>query len=116
VGLQLLHRTNGYALVACLAAAALAARRAPVLGRTLRVALALGLLQIAVGAANVRLRLPVEVTGVHSALATSLVLALTLAARTAWQGREAAAQRGEAERSAGSREAGREAERSARPG
>jgi cytochrome c oxidase assembly protein subunit 15 len=86
VGLQLLHRTNAYAFVACLAAAAFAARGAPPLARTLRLALALAVLQVAVGVANVLLRLPVEVTGLHSALATGLVLALTGAARTAWLG------------------------------
>ncbi len=87
VGLQLLHRTNGYALVAGLATAAIAARGAPAVGRAVRLALGLGVLQVAVGAANVLLRLPIEVTGLHSALATGLVLSLTWAARAAWLGK-----------------------------
>jgi heme A synthase len=87
VGLHLLHRTNGYALVAALAAAALAARGAPALSRAALLALALGAAQIAVGAANVLLRRPVEVTGLHSALATALVLSLTWAGREAWLAR-----------------------------
>jgi cytochrome c oxidase assembly protein subunit 15 len=83
VGLHLLHRANGYALVLCLAAAALAGRRAPVLRRVTRLALLLGLAQIAVGVANVLLELRVEVTALHSALAAGLVLTLTWAVREA---------------------------------
>jgi cytochrome c oxidase assembly protein subunit 15 len=86
VGLHLLHRANGYALVLCLAAAALAARLAPALRGPTRAALLLGLAQIAVGVANVLLALRVEVTGLHSALAAALVLTLTWAAREAWLG------------------------------
>jgi cytochrome c oxidase assembly protein subunit 15 len=84
VGLHLLHRANGYALVACLAAAAFAARRAPDLRPAALLALALGAAQVAVGAANVLLELPVEVTGLHSALAAGLVLCVTWAAREVW--------------------------------
>jgi len=87
VGLQLLHRMNGYALVACLALAALAARGAPTLRRAAHLALGLGAAQVAVGVANVLLRLPVEVTALHSALAAGLVLAVAWAAREAWLGR-----------------------------
>ena len=87
VGLQLLHRTNGYALALCLAAAAFAARRAPALRGPTRLALLLVLAQLAVGVANVLLALRVEVTGLHSALAAALVLALAWAAREAWLGR-----------------------------
>jgi heme A synthase len=42
---------------------------------------ALVLAQIAVGAANVLLRVPVEITGLHSALAAAIVLATALAVR-----------------------------------
>lgn len=89
LGLQLLHRANGYALVLCLAAAAWAARRAPALRTATRVALLLGASQLAVGAANVLLALRLEVTGLHSALAAALVLTLTWCAREAWLGRPA---------------------------
>ena len=91
VGLQLLHRANGYALVASLAAAAVAARRAPALRRATRLALLLGLAQVGVGVANVLLALPVEVTGLHSALAAGLVLSLTWAGREVWLARPAPA-------------------------
>jgi heme A synthase len=39
------------------------------------------LAQIAVGAANVLLRVPVEITGLHSALAAAIVLLTALALR-----------------------------------
>jgi len=91
VGLQLLHRVNGYALVASLAAAAFAARSAPALRRATRLALLLGVAQLAVGVANVLLALPLEVTGLHSALAAGLVLSLTWAGREVWLARPAPA-------------------------
>ncbi len=81
VGIHLLHRMNGYALLAVLAATALASRGTPQLRRLTGLALALGLVQILVGVANVLLGLPVEVTGLHSAVATALVLTLSLALR-----------------------------------
>jgi cytochrome c oxidase assembly protein subunit 15 len=77
VGLHLAHRWNAYLLAAALAGAALAARGTPRVGRLAILALALALAQTAVGVANVRLGLPVEVTGLHSALAAVLVLTLT---------------------------------------
>lgn len=73
VGLHLLHRLNGYALCAALAATALCARQTR-LAKLAQLALALGLAQIAVGVANVLLEIPVEVTALHSALAAALVL------------------------------------------
>jgi cytochrome c oxidase assembly protein subunit 15 len=79
VGLHLLHRTNGYALGGVLLAAAVATRGAGRAGRALRIAAGLGLAQIVVGVLNVRLALPVEVTGLHSALAAALVLSLAAA-------------------------------------
>jgi len=80
VGLQLLHRINGAALVLGLGAATWIAWRArsPVWS-ALALASALGITQIGVGAANVLLSLPVEVTGAHSALAAALVLGAGLA-------------------------------------
>jgi len=45
----------------------------------LALAAGLGLAQIVVGVLNVRLGLPVEVTGLHSALAAALVLSLAAA-------------------------------------
>lgn len=77
VGLHLAHRWNAYLFAAALAGAALAARGTPRLGRLAGLALALAFAQIAAGVANVRLGLPVEVTGLHSGLAALLVLTLT---------------------------------------
>jgi cytochrome c oxidase assembly protein subunit 15 len=81
VGLHLLHRYNGYLLLAALALAAGASRRDARLRTPAFAALALGILQVGVGIANVSFGLPVEVTGLHSALATALAAALTLALR-----------------------------------
>jgi heme A synthase len=84
VGLHLLHRSNGYLLGVLLVGAALAARGQGALGRSLALAAALGAAQIVVGVLNVRLGLPVEVTGLHSALAAALVLSLAAAGARAY--------------------------------
>jgi cytochrome c oxidase assembly protein subunit 15 len=82
VGLHLLHRLNGYALLAALlGAAALAWRAGGRLGRVTALAAALGVAQVGVGIANVLLAIPVEVTGLHSALAAALVLTVSVALR-----------------------------------
>lgn len=88
VGLHLAHRMNGYALVTSLAAAAGASFRDPELRRWTVLALAIGLCEALVGIANVQLGIPVEVTGLHSALAAALALTLALAVRNLF-GREA---------------------------
>ena len=81
VGLHLLHRSNGYALLSVLAlSAALSARNAGLRRWTL-LALGLGVCEALVGISNVLLGIPVEITGLHSALAAALVLTLTLAVR-----------------------------------
>ncbi|MDH3519890.1 MAG: COX15/CtaA family protein [Myxococcales bacterium] len=81
VGLHLMHRTNAYLLLGSLAAsAALSWRTRPLRPWTL-LACALGFAQLAVGVANVRLGIPVDVTGLHTGLATLLALTLARAAR-----------------------------------
>ena len=74
VGLHVVHRLNALALLAAVAALAWLTRRSARLGRLARASVYVALLQIAVGVLNVMLRLPVEVTGLHSALAAALVL------------------------------------------
>jgi len=81
VGLHLLHRLNGYALIAAFAWAFLAARSDAGLRRFLTFLLTIGIAQILVGIANVLLGLPQEITGLHTALAAALVLTLTLVVR-----------------------------------
>jgi len=81
LGLHLLHRFNGYALVAVLVGSAAANRRDPSLRRWTSLALALALCEVLVGIANVRLGVPVWVTGLHTGLAAALVLTTTLALR-----------------------------------
>jgi heme A synthase len=92
-GLQVIHRLNAYLLVSLVAASlALARRRAsPHLARLLAIALCIVLAQTAVGVANVLLRLPVEVTGAHSALAAALCLVVGLGVHDAFGGRGRAA-------------------------
>ncbi len=90
VGLHLLHRYNGYALLAALGAAAFASRADARLRRVTLAALGLGVAQVGVGIANVVLGLPVEITALHSGLATALALTLAFALReVALSGRSA---------------------------
>ena len=87
VALHLLHRTNGYLVLAALLGAVLATRGQPGIAGPARAALALALAQVAVGVANVLLALPVEITGLHSALAAALVLSLGVGLSAAHAGR-----------------------------
>ncbi|MEX2206545.1 MAG: COX15/CtaA family protein [Myxococcota bacterium] len=81
VGLHVVHRLNAYALCFAFGAFALAARGTARIGRLAVVAFGIVLLQIAVGVANVLLRLPIEVTALHSALATALAITTALVVR-----------------------------------
>ena len=85
IGLQVIHRFNAYLLTLLIAVAALLARTEHNLGllRWLGVAAGVVVLQVGVGVANVLLRLPVEVTGTHSALAALLCLLLGLSVHDA---------------------------------
>ena len=84
VGLHLLHRTNGYLLLVALTGLARICRASPRLARWTRAAEGLAAAQVAVGIANVLWKIPVELTGLHSALAAALVLCATGAAHAAW--------------------------------
>lgn len=86
LGLQIGHRLTAYALVLAVAACAFMGRGTTRLSRLLGLAFGLVLAQLAVGIANVLLRLPVEVTGAHSALAAGLIAVMTLAMREVWPG------------------------------
>jgi len=81
VGLHVLHRLNGYALVTALVAMAVACRRQGRLARIAALAVGLALCEVLVGISNVVFGIPFEVTGLHSALAAALVLTLALAVR-----------------------------------
>ena len=85
-GLHLLHRSVGYACCLVIVAAAWVSRSHAGSRSWLMTAGAFSLLQIAVGVANVLLRLPIEVTGLHSALAAGLVCTLGVSARETWRG------------------------------
>ncbi len=83
VGLHVLHRLNGYVLAVAVAVVALSLRDAGRAGRLAQLAFALVMIQIGVGAANVLLRVPVEITALHSALAAGIALTTGLVVREA---------------------------------
>jgi len=84
-GLHVVHRTLGYACVVAIGAAAWLSRAVPSTRAWLGVAAGLAICQIGVGVANVLLRLPVEVTGLHSALAAGLICSVGISVREAWR-------------------------------
>jgi cytochrome c oxidase assembly protein subunit 15 len=84
VGVHLAHRTGAAIVLAILALAVLAVRRPRLVARALAVALGLAGLQGGVGVASVLLGVPVELTGLHTALAAALVASLAVALHEAW--------------------------------
>ena len=84
VGLHLFHRITAYALIVCLGVAALCCARDVRLRGATALAFALGILQAIVGVASVRNGIPVELTGLHTALAAALVLTVVFALQKAW--------------------------------
>ena len=80
-GLHVIHRLCAYALFVSYLALAWLTRRAGLTGQLVRLGMRLVLLQIGIGALNVLLTLPVEVTALHSALAAGIVLMTGLAVR-----------------------------------
>lgn len=84
VGIHLLHRLAAYALAVLLALAAGAARGIAGIARPAALAFALVVLQIGLGVTNVLLKIPVEVTGLHTATAVALVLTTATCVRAAW--------------------------------
>jgi heme A synthase len=75
---------TAYALIACLGVAAFSCRRDRRLRGPTALAFGLGILQGSVGVASVRNGIPVELTGLHTALATALVLTLVCALHRVW--------------------------------
>jgi cytochrome c oxidase assembly protein subunit 15 len=84
VGIHLLHRMGAYALITCLGVVAFRCRREARLRGATALAFALVVLQASVGVASVVDGVPVELTGLHTALAAALVLTLVFALRGAW--------------------------------
>lgn len=84
VGLHLAHRTNAYLVILALGAVAVSTRRHAGLARPLRWAFGLALVQAVIGVLNVRLGLPAEITGLHSAVSAGIVLSVAAAVREAW--------------------------------
>jgi cytochrome c oxidase assembly protein subunit 15 len=84
VGVHVAHRTGAAVVLAVLGLAALAVRRPRPLARALVAAFVLAGVQAGVGVASVLLRVPVELTGLHTALAAALVATLGVALHEAW--------------------------------
>jgi heme a synthase len=74
VGIHVLHRTNGFLLLGALGWLIWATRHEPRLGPLARGAAHLALVQIVLGVLNVLLKLPVELTALHSAVAAALAM------------------------------------------
>jgi len=84
VGIHLFHRITAYALIVCLGAVAVGCRRDPRLRGATTLAFALSVLQASIGVASVINGIPVELTGLHTALAAALVLTVVFALQEAW--------------------------------
>lgn len=84
-GLHVFHRLVGYSVVLAIAAAAGLARHHAGSRRWLAVAAGFAVAQVLVGIANVLMRLPVEITALHSALAAGLVCTVGVGVRETWR-------------------------------
>jgi heme A synthase len=84
-GIHVLHRTFAYALVLLIPLAAWRARTHPGSRRWLAVAAGLVLAQVLVGIANVLMRVPVEITALHSALAAALICTVGVGLFEVWR-------------------------------
>ena len=81
IGLHVVHRLAAFALALAVFVMVGVSRSVPRVAPLARSALRLVILQLALGAANVLFRLPVEVTALHSATAAGLVLVTALLVR-----------------------------------
>jgi cytochrome c oxidase assembly protein subunit 15 len=81
VGIHVLHRLNGFLLLAGYAVLAWQTRQSARLGALARLGAGLVVVQIAVGALNVLLRLPEALTGLHTGVAAAIVLTTGLVVR-----------------------------------
>jgi len=89
IGLQIVHRLNGFLLLGAFVSFAWLSRATPRVHRLAFAGVRLVLLQILVGALNVWLQLKVEVTALHTAFAASLALIVGLALREIFRGARA---------------------------
>jgi cytochrome c oxidase assembly protein subunit 15 len=81
VGLHVIHRLGAFGLLGSYLALAWATRHIARTGALVRAGMRLVLLQIAVGVMNVLLRLPIELTALHTAVGAALVLVTGLLVR-----------------------------------
>jgi len=81
VGLHVLHRLNGFLLMLAICPIAWLTRKLGRAGKLAQAAFCLILLQIVLGAANVLLRLPFELTALHTGAAAAIALTMALLVR-----------------------------------
>jgi cytochrome c oxidase assembly protein subunit 15 len=81
IGMHVIHRLNGFALLAAVGSLAWMTRRQGRMGMLAWLALCLVLLQIFVGVVNVQLRLPFAITALHTGLAAAIVLTSAMMVR-----------------------------------
>jgi cytochrome c oxidase assembly protein subunit 15 len=84
-GLHVWHRVCGYSVVLAIGLAAWLDRSHLGSRRWLAIAAGLAFAQVMVGIANVWLRVPVEMTGLHSALAAALICTVGVGVREVWR-------------------------------
>ncbi len=81
IGLHVLHRLNAYALCFAFALLAWRARGSVRVARLATIAFGIVVAQVLVGVLNVLLQVPIEITGLHSALATGLAVTTAVVVR-----------------------------------
>jgi len=84
-GLHLFHRVVGYSAAIAIGIAGWLGRNHPGSRRWIGAAALLAFAQVLVGIANVLLRVPVEITGLHSALAAALICTVGVSVREVWR-------------------------------
>jgi cytochrome c oxidase assembly protein subunit 15 len=89
-GLHLFHRIVGYGAAIAIGIAAWLGRDHAGSRRWILAAGGIAVAQVAVGVANVLLRVPVEITGLHSALAAGLICTMGVSVREVWRQADAA--------------------------
>jgi cytochrome c oxidase assembly protein subunit 15 len=83
IGMQVMHRFNALLVLASFTTLALVTRNTPYIGRLAKLALGLVFVQILIGIANVQWGLPAEITALHTAVSTAIVLTTTALLREA---------------------------------
>ena len=101
LGLHVLHRLNGYALAAVFTLLAVVSRHTGRIDRLAALACGLVWLQVGIGVTNVLMRIPYQVTGLHTGVGAVIVLTTSLMVREIVHARSARPRAREARRDEG---------------